>query len=183
MFEIPKICQVKEVWMRAATFNEDFVNSIINIGRAAKQVEGQEIKAYGGRKGNIAWINDQEMMQKIANVVATTNAAYFHYDLTAFFDAFQYAEYGEGDFFDWHIDRAGSPEHAPRKLSFTVNLSDSSEYEGGQFEVMYAPKPEVIDLARGEMIIFDAMMCHRITLVTRGARKSLVGWACGPELR
>jgi len=186
MFPIPRIVRAKEVWKRVCTFNEEWVNSLIKIGESSDKVIAGEVGDYGGRAGKIAWMDfdmSREIWDEIALQVAQANDTFFNYDLDGFYDNFQYANYLEGDHFDWHIDRAGSPEQAPRKLSFTISLSHPDEYTGGHFEVMYAPKPDFIDLACGEMILFDAMMCHRVTKVTRGSRKTLVGWACGPALK
>ena len=35
----------------------------------------------------------------------------------------------------------------------------------------------------GSLTIFNSMILHEVTPVTTGIRKSLVGWAIGPEWR
>ena len=61
-------------------------------------------------------------------------------------------------------------------------MSDPEDYDGGQFQIMgeggelyTAPKD------RGCLIIFDSRANHRVRKVTRGQRKSLVGWIVGPR--
>jgi PKHD-type hydroxylase len=183
MHPIPNLSIPREIWTISGRLDPEFCDHAIELGEAEGAVEASTVGDVGGRQGNVAWINDTALNARLAAEVARCNAVHFRYDLTAFYEAFQYADYGKGDFFDWHIDRAGSPQAGPRKLSFTVNLNEPSEYSGGDFEVLYGPKPEIIPLARGDIIIFDALMVHRITPIKHGSRKSLVGWACGPDLR
>ena len=71
-----------------------------------------------------------------------------------------------------------------RKLSFTLQLSHHDDYEGGNVQFMnemgksyFAPRK------RGTMIIFDSRLNHRVCKVTKGVRKSIVGWCIGPRWR
>jgi predicted 2-oxoglutarate/Fe(II)-dependent dioxygenase YbiX len=59
-------------------------------------------------------------------------------------------------------------------------LSDPDTYEGGNLQILaedgksyYAPRQ------RGTIILFDSRTQHRVKKVTKGVRKSLVGWVCG----
>ena len=77
-----------------------------------------------------------------------------------------------------------APVMKHRKLSMTVQLSDSKDYEGGDFEFdsNYAPQaPDPVALRKkGTVLIFPSFFLHRVTPVTKGVRKSLVAWADGP---
>ena len=77
-----------------------------------------------------------------------------------------------------------APVMKHRKLSMTVQLSDSEDYEGGdfQFHSSYAPiAPDPVALRKkGTVLIFPSFFLHRVTPVTKGERKSLVAWADGP---
>ena len=70
-----------------------------------------------------------------------------------------------------------------RKLSFTLCLND--EFEGGDFNIWDAhPKTEKsnikkIKLKKGEMLVFPSHLWHKVDKVTKGTRKSLVGWVVG----
>ena len=135
------------------------------------------------------------------------NRENFCYDITEIDGGnIQYTQYGEGHYYHWHqdhdIDSFYKPQMVPnfaenqhqdqimiqgeyvRKLSFTVQLSDPSEYTGGEVQFMdnsggtfFAPKP------RGTMIVFDSRVKHRVRKVKSGMRKSLVGWVVGPRWR
>ena len=101
-------------------------------------------------------------------------------------ESLKYKVYNEGDSQTWHSDAkpVESDDEDVRKLSFTVQLSDVNDYEGGNIQFMdestrkyFAPRQ------RGMVIIFDARAPHRVTKVTKGTRKSLVGWCVGPQWR
>jgi Rps23 Pro-64 3,4-dihydroxylase Tpa1-like proline 4-hydroxylase len=116
----------------------------------------------------------------------------------------QYAHYGVGEYYKWHNDAGISNLYTPkargnrgieiaqdhlntqaelvRKLSFTLQLSDPEDYEGGQVQFLdengrtyFAPR------RRGTLVLFDSRTQHRVLKVTKGLRKSIVGWVVGPR--
>ena len=118
------------------------------------------------------------------------------------FEPLQYSNYNEGDYYDWHNDQHESAygDGLIRKLSFTVFLSN--EYEGGDFEICKLsgskelPKINVTNISKkiitdeeglqpsvGTIIIFPSYVWHRVAPVTKGVRKSLVGWILGKPFR
>jgi PKHD-type hydroxylase len=80
-------------------------------------------------------------------------------------------------FYDWHTDFAGI--RPLRKLSVSIQLSSSEDYEGGDLELLYGTEPHKMDRSKGAFIVFPSFMLHRVTPVTRGARWSLVAWILG----
>lgn len=69
-----------------------------------------------------------------------------------------------------------------RKLSFSIQLSDPDEYEGGNVQLIdESGGTYVAPRKRGTMILFDSRTQHRVLKVKSGVRKSLVGWAVGPR--
>ena len=69
-----------------------------------------------------------------------------------------------------------------RKLSFSIQLSDPDDYEGGNVQFLdeagnsyFAPRK------RGTIVLFDSRTMHRVLKVTKGTRKSIVGWTVGPR--
>ena len=75
-------------------------------------------------------------------------------------------------FYDWHLD---SPPEGPRRLSLTLQLSDKTEYEGGDLEFKeYTLNAEAYE--KGSITMFDSYHEHRISPVEKGVRHSLVGW-------
>ena len=91
--------------------------------------------------------------------------------------------------FSWHVDHADFPSEnsarqymVNRKLSFTIPLINSTEYEGGDFQT--DGNSNTIDrLNVGDLLVFPSHVPHRVTPVTSGERKVLVGFIHGPPLR
>ena len=145
---------------------------------------------YKIRSSKIAWIYEDSIVAKFCrHWVDVINEDNFKFDLHSSFDrnSIQYSEYGVNDHYIWHVDLK---ETVPsRKLSFTLMLND--DYEGGEFEIgRYSlGKHELTcntvscDNKTGTLIVFPATLPHRVKPVSKGIRKSLVGWITGPPLR
>jgi PKHD-type hydroxylase len=68
-----------------------------------------------------------------------------------------------------------------RKISVVIQLSDPTEYEGGELQVMNGEEPyRVCNKEKGSLIMFPSFLLHRVTPVTKGCRRSLVLWISGP---
>ena len=160
------------------------------------------------RNSKNAWINSEHWVSGfIWHYVNKANRDNFLYDLNAIDGQhLQYTSYKEGQFYSWHND-AGLPTfYKPqaidnhheanasdfinknvetiRKLSIVMQLSNHDDYEGGNLQIMddggksyFAPRK------KGTIILFDSRAQHRVLKVTKGVRKSLVGWIVGPRWR
>lgn len=98
-------------------------------------------------------------------------------------EAIQFAEYGEGQHYNWHIDTfplAG--KSTDRKLTVVCLLSDPSEFEGGEFQVRLYQQ-YTAPLKKGSMIAFPSILDHRVTPVTKGVRKTATMWISGPRFK
>jgi PKHD-type hydroxylase len=96
----------------------------------------------------------------------------------------QFAEYlgTERGSFDWHQDvNWTAPTMTDRKLSFIAQLSEPSDYEGGDFEFFGYPPPGPDFKKRGSVLMFPSFLHHRVTPVTAGVRYSLSSWVEGPK--
>ena len=67
-----------------------------------------------------------------------------------------------------------------RKLSITVQLSDPSDYEGGDLQFLITREPVTAKREKGNAIVFPSFMIHQVKPVTKGVRYSLVCWCSGP---
>ena len=83
-----------------------------------------------------------------------------------------------GDHYDWHVD-IGQQANGSRKLGFTVQLSASADYDGGNLEFLNAAYDPKALRQQGIIVVFPAYFTHRITPVTRGERIAMVGWIHG----
>ena len=141
--------------------------------------------AFFPQSRDYAWL-----YEPILQCVQAANAKFWNFRLSGIERA-QYAIYNPEQFYGWHIDQHPKPyENGPykgltRKLSFTLQLTDGADYEGGDFELREPGEDDVVQRAentrgRGSVIIFPSFVFHRVTPVTRGVRRSLVGWIIGP---
>ena len=120
--------------------------------------------------------------EKLAMVAAQCNYQRYGFDLAGFTQELQLTEYAEGDFFEWHMDFGGGGI-SNRKLSLTVQLSDSDDYEGGSLQFMINDKIVDAPRTKGTIIVFPSFILHRVTPITRGVRRSIVGWVSGVPYR
>jgi len=82
-----------------------------------------------------------------------------------------------------------------RKISVTCQLTDGSEYTGGELQFdtrSYDPHMRDEDkhvitskeiLPKGSIVVFPSFVWHRVQPVTRGTRYSLVIWNLGYPFR
>lgn len=111
------------------------------------------------------------------------NRSFFGIDIASVEANVQLARYDSSDngFYDWHTDFAGF--RPLRKLSFSVQLSASEDYDGGDLELWAANRPQAAVRERGALIAFPSFTLHRVAPVTRGTRWSLVAWILGNRWR
>lgn len=83
--------------------------------------------------------------------------------------------------FHWHNDYSHEAGDSPRKLTVIIQLSDGSEYEGGDLEIFGAVKT-IVPRKRGTVLCLPSFVPHRVTPVTAGVRRIIVAWIAGPRL-
>jgi len=174
-------------------FTPDQCNQIIASGRAQKPQTAQvgTNKPEGGtntkkRVTTISWIPFKEMPEMYRDLykfIVKANENHFGFGDIQITENAQFTEYPEGGFYDWHMDCDVTMQHEPpvRKISMTLLLNDSSEFEGGELEVMAPGK--YADLKQGHAICFASFLNHRVNKVKRGVRQSLVVWFGGKPFR
>ena len=168
---------------------------IIKAGRSEPKLVaeiGNEKGIKGGkidtqtRTSHISWIPFKKMSymyKTIEKIMKTTNGNHFGFDNMQITEPAQYTEYSEGGFYDWHIDNDVNCTHEPpvRKISMTCLLSNESEFEGGDLELMSEGK--VAKIKQGHAIFFASFLRHRVKPVIKGNRKSLVMWFGGTPFK
>jgi PKHD-type hydroxylase len=141
------------------------------------------------RKNKISWLEvneeSKDLYIKISNIVQQLNDRFYKYDLTEMEDL-QYAEYQSDTLghYTTHSDD-GYEYNLFRKLSLSIQLSDESEYQGGEllFHRFSKKNPAVAPKGKGTLILFPSYILHEVTPVTAGLRKSLVSWVVGPRFK
>jgi len=124
----------------------------------------------------------EELYKVVWDIGELLNRLHFGLDLTEIIKSPEYVEYSSGKgHFDWHNDYGLESPISKRKLTVSIQLSDSSDYDGGDFLVFGSQQP--LPRSRGSVIALPAYVHHQITPVTAGTRRALVGWLAGPCLR
>jgi PKHD-type hydroxylase len=165
-----------------------------------KELSKEDVKnIQRKRKSDLVWLKENWIYKEIQPYIEEANKKAgwdFQWD---FSESVQFTKYKLGQYYDWHCDswdkpydRQNTPEHGKiRKLSMTCQLTDGSEYRGGELEFDFRNyDPHMRDeskhkiqckeiLPKGSIIVFPSFMWHRVKPVTEGTRYSLVMWNLG----
>lgn len=172
-------------------FNSEELNYLQNLAKKSDEyahVSGGQngIVNEEVRRSKVTWLNNNRdsewIYKKISHVVSELNARFFRFSLTGFGEPFQITNYDSSyqGTYDWHQDFGSK---ISRKLSCVMQLTDPSEYEGGNLEIMTSSTPIKINKCRGLITVFPSWTLHRVSPVTFGSRQSLVSWISGPMFK
>ena len=148
------------------------------------------------RDCKIAWINDEWIYDIINPFIHEANEKAgwnFQWDWN---ESSQFTIYEKGHYYGWHTDQSVNPlkssskniKGKTRKLSLTLQLTDKTKYEGGDFQFKWFDNAKkdflnitTVDDAKdiGTLIIFPSFIWHQILPITKGKRESLVNWSIG----
>jgi len=150
------------------------------------------------RDCKVAWINDKWIYDIINPFIHNANKQAgwnFQWDWN---ESSQFTIYEKGHYYGWHTDQGSNPlkedsKHIngkTRKLSLTLQLTDPTDYEGGDFQFKWIQDNKkgllniiTVDDAKdiGTIIIFPSFIHHQVLPITKGKRESLVNWSVGKE--
>ena len=170
-------------------------------GYGDRKLTDDEIKDMKKRRNSdLVWLDDQWIYKELHPYIhqANRNAGWnFNWDNS---EPVQFTKYKLNQYYDWHTDpwekpykrKEGDPDNGKvRKLSMTCQLTDGSEYTGGELEFdfrnydphMREESKHLVQakeiLSKGSIIVFPSFVWHRVKPVTKGVRYSLVMWNCG----
>jgi PKHD-type hydroxylase len=172
----------------------------ITGGYGNKNLSKKEIKDMKRlRNSDVVWLDDNWIYKELHPYIhkANINAGWnFEWN---FSEPCQFTKYKLNQYYDWHCDswdkpydKSNTQENGKiRKLSMTCQLTDGSEYEGGELEFDFRNyNPNMRDelkhkiqckeiLPKGSIIVFPSFVWHRVKPVTKGVRYSLVVWNLG----
>lgn len=141
------------------------------------------------RSSSIKWIpqNDEWswLYERLMSLAAQANKELWNFDLISAPELIQYTEYyaSEEGHYDWHQD-IGPNEGSLRKVSITVQLSESDEYQGGDLEIWTGGSAvHTSERGAGVVVVFPSYLMHRVSKVTKGTRRSFVLWVGGEHYR
>ena len=168
-------------------------------GFEKKELSKEDIKnIQKKRKSDLVWFDDTWIYKEIHPYVHEANRRAgwnFEWDRS---ESCQFTKYKQGQYYDWHCDswdkvykKEGPNKGKIRKLSMTCQLTDGSEYSGGELEFDFRNyDPHMRDevkhlrkateiLPKGSIIVFPSFLWHRVKPITKGTRYSLVVWNLG----
>lgn len=178
-------------WENAFTTQElDFLQNKARMADARAQVggnlQGEDLAVI--RRSKVSWLsNDSDnewVFTRLAHVASALNSQYYRFDLTGFGEPLQLTNYDQSEhgMYEWHQDYGGK-RGVSRKLSLVLQLTDPSQYEGGNLEVLTNSEPQQVRKQRGLIAAFPSYVLHRVTPVTSGSRQTLVSWVSGPQFK
>lgn len=162
---------------------------------------GKESTGIAHRKCGMKWADPSSWVGPFLwKYIQQTNDRVFQYDITdTHMTEIHQLEYRPGHYYHWHVDDdiTLQIQYAPptrsvvksevteyvRKLSFTLQLTDPSEYTGGDVQIFHDTRREMFTIPkeRGILCIFDSRSRHRVKPIKTGKRFVLVGWVIGPR--
>jgi len=184
-------------WYFSKALKEEVCNKIITASLKKSKEKGTIIndKKFNFKLRNcwVSWINDEWIYDILNPFIHTANKKAgwnFEWDWN---EPCQFTHYDKNQFYGWHCDQIVHSSKHPskningkiRKLSLTLQLTDKSKYEGGEFQFKWLSGKKVkIDTPKsakelGSIIIFPSFIFHQITPITHGTRESLVNWSIG----
>ena len=145
-----------------------------------------EAKTFGDpndkiRKSRVKWIPHTEQFEwlyELMEKLAIEANGIWNFNIQSMPEQIQYTEYlaEDGGHYTWHQD-IGPESASLRKISITIQLSDSESYEGGDLQIWKGGESvDTCPRGAGVAVLFPSYMMHRVTPVTKGLRKSLVLW-------
>ena len=133
--------------------------------------------------GLVASEESEWLHRKLTDCITEVNNQFYRYDLNSMEDLnfLSYNKVGHG--YGSHIDiHRKSPLF--RKLSFSLQLTDESEYTGSDLLIHGSTvEPIVAKRERGTLNFFPSYIRHEVTPLLTGKRFSLVGWVSGPPFK
>jgi len=193
----PKVCD--DIIKYGLSKNESMARTGGFVDRELSEKEIKDLKKK--RNSDLVWLDDTWIYKEIHPYIHEANARAkwnFQWERS---EACQFTKYKLNQYYDWHCDSWDTPYDSPntpqhgkiRKLSMTCQLTDGSEYEGGELEFDFRNnEPYTTEknlrqakeiLPKGSIIVFPSFVWHRVKPVTKGVRYSLVVWSIGDPFK
>ena len=185
--------------MRYGDPYETIVISKTLINRTLDKLKSEKFKMSTGktlsstnetkRNSNVTFIDDHVILKEFLDVTKKiNNNASWNFNIDTI-EPLQYGEYNKSQEYGWHVDQHNKPysDRRVRKISFSVFIND--DYTGGEFDLeLHSPSIKTryetfSKLPLNTALFFQSDYWHRVRPVTKGVRKSLVGWVLGPKYK
>ena len=186
--------KTEERWAWAKVFTPEQCEAIIQLCSTLPTKEAEIDTGSAAlvdeklRKSIIAWVPSKKdtpyswLYEHVAEVVRIVNDQFFNYDLD-YLESLQFTVYDDnGSHFNKHVDNLLAA-NKNRKLSFSIQLSEDTNYVGGDLLLYNSDKPTYASREQGTINFFPSWTLHEVTPITSGCRKALIGWCHGPKFK
>ncbi len=156
--------------VRASLAEGRFVDGNLTVGPVNQGIKSNdEFQRPGDRPMEADQIIGQAMMR---------NPTFQDFALPAKLPPPMYNRYGPGMNFEAHVDSPilGERNVFRADLSFTLFLTNPSEYDGGELIIDTGIGEQAVKLDPGDAVVYSSGRLNRVAPVTRGERLSAIGW-------
>jgi hypothetical protein len=129
------------------------------------------------RCSKVGWTDNKTICTSFAQKMKKINDEMFGFKTEHFSEFIEYREFDETyqNTSDWFMDVQGSYDE--RKLSAIMFLSEPSEYDGGEFNIITSKGTVVVgEKRKGGFIVFPSYLMYRVGPIKKGTLKILIGW-------
>ncbi len=112
------------------------------------------------------------LSKKIEMMMRAVNNGVFHFDIKDTDGELKMIEYEKGGHYTWHAD-FNPGTCSLRKLVAIIQLTDPSEYEGGEVQFAFQDENKdwyEMEKKKGSITFFPAFTSHRVKPITKGKR-------------
>jgi PKHD-type hydroxylase len=158
-------------------FSAEECNKIIRSfdGLATKQENKRKQFTHEGEN---EWI-----YQRISDMAMEANRVMWKFNILGIVEPISYARYDIKDSEAARIDIGTNFDNSfrqDRKISFLIQLSEETSYEGGEVLLHNHGTPVYLSRVRGTTLMFPSWLLNGVTPVTKEVKRSLYGWISGP---
>lgn len=126
----------------------------------------EELYMFNNTKHDYKWIT-----QKLEPYVKMLNTKVWNFQLNETLKDLKALRYKNNDRFDWHTDY-DKGEESINKLTCLIQLSDESEFEGGDLHLAFTNDGEFFKTPykRGYLLVFPSFVSHMVSELSGGER-------------
>ena len=120
------------------------------------------------------WVTEMDSNDTVKSIINPLFESYNNIEINGEVES-QLIFYREEDAGNYDLHQDVFYSDNVRKLSMSLLVTD--EFTGGELTIMN----EVIDIKKGDAVIFPSFLPHSVAPVKTGSRLALVSWMYGPQ--
>ncbi|MEM7794632.1 MAG: Fe2+-dependent dioxygenase [Cyanobacteria bacterium P01_C01_bin.118] len=166
LFQIPDVLSGDELTQLSKDLTKaEFIDGKTTAGWYAKQVKNNQQLKRGNTSALESTVKTALTRHPLFQVAVRPKQVH----------NLRFSRYGVGMSYGTHADNAMMGGYRS-DVSFTLFLSDPSDYQGGELVIEAADDEQAYKLSAGHAIVYPSSSLHRVNEVTEGERLVVVGW-------